>query len=96
MIVLATDPAGERAVLGRQPHWPEGTFSCLAGFVEAGESAAQVKDSMKGSPWAADRRIKEARATDAATLRRALEPGDVALVLTEPAMTNTVHLLLPD
>jgi DNA polymerase-3 subunit delta len=28
---------------------------------------------MKGSPWLADRRIKEARATEAATLRRALE-----------------------
>jgi NAD+ diphosphatase len=26
-------------VLGRQPSWPEGRFSVLAGFVEAGESA---------------------------------------------------------
>jgi len=41
--------------------------------LEAGESPAQVKASMKGSPWAADRRIKEARATDADALRRALE-----------------------
>jgi DNA polymerase-3 subunit delta len=45
----------------------------VATRLEAGESPVQVKDSMKGSPWAADRRIKEARATDAATLRRALE-----------------------
>ena len=45
----------------------------IATRLEAGESPAQVKDSLKGSPWAADRRIKEARATDAATLRRALE-----------------------
>ena len=45
----------------------------VATRLEAGESPAQVKDSMKGSPWAADRRVKEARATDAATLRRALE-----------------------
>ena len=45
----------------------------IATRLEAGESPAQVKDSIKGSPWAADRRIKEARATDAATLRRALE-----------------------
>ena len=29
-------------------------------------------------------------------LRAALEPGDVALVLTEPAMTNNLHLLLPE
>src|SRR5262249_30651745 len=33
---------------------------------------------------------------DADTLRQALEPGDVALVLTGPAMTNNVHLLLPE
>ena len=45
----------------------------IATRLEAGESPAQIKDSIKGSPWAADRRIKEARATDAATLRRALE-----------------------
>jgi NAD+ diphosphatase len=41
VIVLVTDPAGERAILGRAPHWPAGRFSCLAGFVEAGESAEQ-------------------------------------------------------
>ena len=41
-----TDPAviclvhdgGDRVLLGRQPVWPEGRFSVLAGFVEAGES----------------------------------------------------------
>ena len=45
----------------------------IASRLEAGESPAQVKASLKTSGWAADRRIKEARATDAATLRRALE-----------------------
>jgi len=45
----------------------------IADRLEAGESPAQVKSSMKGSPWAADRRIKEARGTDAEHLRRALE-----------------------
>lgn len=29
---------GERVLLARQPVWPEGRFSVLAGFVEAGES----------------------------------------------------------
>lgn len=41
-----TDPAviclvhdgGEQVLLGRQPSWPVGRFSVLAGFVEAGES----------------------------------------------------------
>jgi DNA polymerase-3 subunit delta len=45
----------------------------VADRLEAGESPAQVKASMKGSPWAADRRIKEARGTDPEALRRALE-----------------------
>jgi DNA polymerase III subunit delta len=45
----------------------------IATRLEGGESPAQVKDSLRMSSWAADRRIKEARGTDAAALRRALE-----------------------
>jgi DNA polymerase-3 subunit delta len=45
----------------------------IADRLEAGESPAQVKSSIKGSPWALDRRIKEARGTDPEALRRALE-----------------------
>lgn len=41
MIVLVTSPDGERAVLGRNNGWPAGLYSCLAGFVEPGESAEQ-------------------------------------------------------
>ena len=41
-------------------------------------------------------RVRVAQFNDPGTLRAALEPGDVALVLTEPAMTNTIHLLLPE
>lgn len=37
VIMLVTD-AHDRALLGRQVHWPEGRFSTLAGFVEPGES----------------------------------------------------------
>ena len=29
---------GNRALLGRSPGWPEGMYSCLAGFVEPGET----------------------------------------------------------
>ena len=36
IIVLVTD--GERALLGRQPTWPQGRYSTIAGFVEPGES----------------------------------------------------------
>jgi DNA polymerase-3 subunit delta len=45
----------------------------IADRLEAGESPAQVKSSAKGSPWALDRRIKEARTTDPDALRRAIE-----------------------
>ncbi|MES4904695.1 MULTISPECIES: NAD(+) diphosphatase [unclassified Streptomyces] len=37
VIMLVTDDQ-DRALLGRQMHWPEGRFSTLAGFVEPGES----------------------------------------------------------
>ena len=36
IIVLVND--GDRALLGRQPGWPAGRYSTLAGFVEPGES----------------------------------------------------------
>ena len=38
MIVLVSSPDGERAVLGRGAQWPGKFYSCLAGFVEPGES----------------------------------------------------------
>jgi NAD+ diphosphatase len=39
--MLVTDDQ-DRALLGRQVHWPEGRFSTLAGFVEPGESIEQA------------------------------------------------------
>jgi len=41
--------------------------------LEAGQAPAEIKRSLKGSPWAADRRISEARRSDADGLRRSLE-----------------------
>jgi NAD+ diphosphatase len=41
VIVLLHDGA-DRALLGRQPVWPPGRYSTIAGFVEAGESAEQA------------------------------------------------------
>jgi len=40
-------------------------------------------------------RVRIAQFNDPESLREALDPGDVALVLAEPAMTNNIHLLLP-
>jgi DNA polymerase-3 subunit delta len=45
----------------------------VAERLEAGEPPAQVKRTLKMAPFAADRRIAEARRTDADRLRRALE-----------------------
>jgi NAD+ diphosphatase len=36
VIMLVSD--GDRMLLGRRPPWPAGRYSCLAGFVEPGES----------------------------------------------------------
>jgi NAD+ diphosphatase len=41
IIMLVTD-AGGRVLLGRQPTWPPGMYSCLAGFVEPGESLEEA------------------------------------------------------
>jgi NAD+ diphosphatase len=40
VIMLALD--GERCLLGRQSRWPEGMYSCLAGFVEPGETVEEA------------------------------------------------------
>ena len=40
VIMLVAD--GDRAMLGRQPHWPPGRYSALAGFVEPGESLEEA------------------------------------------------------
>jgi NAD+ diphosphatase len=40
--MLVVDPAGDRVLLGRQPRWPAGRFSALAGFVEPGEPLEQA------------------------------------------------------
>jgi DNA polymerase-3 subunit delta len=44
----------------------------IAARMEAGEPAAAIKSSMRGSPWMLDRRISEARGADADALRRAV------------------------
>jgi DNA polymerase-3 subunit delta len=45
----------------------------IAQRLEAGDAPPQIKQSLKMSPWAADRRIAEARRSDVDRLNRALE-----------------------
>ena len=40
--IIAVVTKGDHCLLARQPSWPEGMFSALAGFIEAGESAEQA------------------------------------------------------
>ncbi len=42
VIMLVHDADSRRCLLGRQASWPPGRYSCLAGFVEPGESAEQA------------------------------------------------------
>jgi glutamate-1-semialdehyde aminotransferase len=86
-----------RAVTGRQVivlfqghyhgHFEEGLVD-----IEDGQAMATQRGLSRGVTG----RVRIAQFNDPDTLRQALEPGDVALVLTEPAMTNTVHMLLPE
>ncbi len=43
-IMLAVDEANDRCLLGRSPHFPEGMYSCLAGFIEPGET---IEDAVR-------------------------------------------------
>jgi NAD+ diphosphatase len=42
VIMLVVDPRTDRVLLGRQAAWPAGRYSCLAGFVEPGESLEEA------------------------------------------------------
>jgi len=44
VIMLAIDVAGDRALLGRQARFAPGMYSCLAGFVEPGET---IEDAVR-------------------------------------------------
>ena len=48
MIVAIVNSAGDKVLLGRKRHWPEHFFSCLAGFLEPGES---IEDAVRREAW---------------------------------------------
>jgi NAD+ diphosphatase len=43
-VVIMLVTAGEKCLLGRQKHFPQGMYSCLAGFVEAAET---IEDAVR-------------------------------------------------
>jgi glutamate-1-semialdehyde 2,1-aminomutase len=90
-IRLARAVTGRDVVVLFQGHY-HGHFEEGLVDLEDGHAAPAQRGLSKGVTG----RVRIAQFNDPDTLRAALEPGDVALVLTEPAMTNYVHLLLPE
>ncbi len=86
-----------RAVTGRdviavfQGHY-HGHFEEGLVDLEGGQATVLQRGLSKGVTG----RVRIAQFNDPGTLRQALEPADVALVLTEPALTNGIHMLLPE
>jgi glutamate-1-semialdehyde 2,1-aminomutase len=90
-IRLARASTGREVIVLFQGHYHGHFEEGLVDF-EDGQLSVLQRGLSKGVTG----RVRIAQFNDADTLRRALAPGDVALVLTEPAMTNTVHMLLPE
>ncbi|TDH37940.1 NAD(+) diphosphatase [Pseudohoeflea suaedae] len=44
VIMMVIDETNRRCLMGRSPHFPEGMYSCLAGFVEPGET---IEDAVR-------------------------------------------------
>jgi glutamate-1-semialdehyde 2,1-aminomutase len=90
-IRLARAATGREVIVLFQGHY-HGHFE--EGLVDLdGEQVAALE---RGLSKGVTGRVRIAQFNDPGTLRAALEPGDVALVLTEPAMSNNIHLLLPE
>jgi glutamate-1-semialdehyde 2,1-aminomutase len=90
-IRLARAATGREVILLFQGHY-HGHFE--EGLVDLdGEQVAALE---RGLSKGVTGRVRIAQFNDPGTVQAALEPGDVALVLTEPAMSNNIHLLLPE
>ena len=90
-IRLARAVTGRDVVVLFQGHYHGHFEEGLVDLKDGAESPVQ-----RGLSKGVTGRVRIAQFNDAATVRAALEPGDVALVLTEPAMTNWIHLLAPE
>src|SRR6266516_4349767 len=69
--------------------YPVGQWQFTLSATQANTEAIRLARSVTG-------RVRIAQFNDPGTLRAALASGDVALVLPEPAMSNNIHLLLPE
>ena len=90
-IRVARAATGREIVLLFDGHY-HGHFD--EGLIELADGA--LSPAQRGLVKATTGRVRIAQFNDADGLRHALAPHDVAMVLTEPALTNNVHLLPPD
>jgi len=90
-IRLARAVTGREVVVLFQGHY-HGHFE--EGLVDLADG--QAAPVQRGLSKGVTGRVRIAQFNDPDTLQAALAPGDVALVLTEPAMSNWIHLLLPE
>jgi glutamate-1-semialdehyde 2,1-aminomutase len=90
-IRLARAVTGREVILLFQGHY-HGHFE--EGLIDL--EGDQLVTMERGLSKGVTGRVRIAQFNDVDVLDAALEPGDVALVLTEPAMTNRIHLLAPE
>jgi glutamate-1-semialdehyde 2,1-aminomutase len=90
-IRLARAVTGHEVIVLFQGHY-HGHFEEGVVDLEGERVAALERGLSKGVTG----RVRIAQFNDVDGLAAALAPGDVAMVLTEPAMTNRVHLLAPE
>jgi len=90
-IRLARAVTGREVVVLFQGHY-HGHFE--EGLVDLADG--QIRLVQRGLSKGVTGRVRIAQFNDPGLLNSALGRGDVALVLTEPAMTNNLHLLLPE
>jgi glutamate-1-semialdehyde 2,1-aminomutase len=91
VIRLARAVTGRDVILFFQGHY-HGHFEEGLVELDGGQPVAAQRGLSKGVTG----RVRIAQFNDPDSVRSALQPGDVALVLTEPAMTNVIHLLRPE
>jgi glutamate-1-semialdehyde 2,1-aminomutase len=89
-IRIARAATGREVVLLFDGHY-HGHFD--EGLIDLQEGS--LVPSQRGLAKATAGKVRIAQFNDVEGLRRALAPRDVAIVLTEPALTNNLHLLLP-
>lgn len=95
VIVLVTDAAGERCLLGRKAEWPAGRYSTLAGFLEFGETLDEcvAREVQEESGVAVERSSIRYVASQPWLFPRSMMVGFVVRAQTAPPSSPTPPLV---